>query len=304
MKIKVIPLLIAGSVLLTACQQNSNNMNAPSVLKEDAVAVVNGQFISKYSLDALTSEVAKQSRGQVVPEEQLINELVKRELLVQQAVSSGLDQTPAVQNRLRLMHNSLLSQLAIEDYMKANPVTDAELQSAYDQQVASTDAITEFKARHILLKSEADAKQVIAELDKGADFATEAKNKSTGPSKAQGGDLGWFSAKQMVEAFSIAVKELEKGKYTTAPVSTRFGWHVILLEDSRVQTPPTFDSVKTQIEPLVQRQKLTTYLDSLTQGAQIEILVAPEVEVVVEPEVVEAVTIEEITEAVPEVTSK
>lgn len=315
MKLKLIPLLIAGSALLTACQQNANTMTTPSIQKEDAVASVNGQYISKFSLDALTTEVKKQSRGQVIPEDQLIDELVKRELLVQQAKSKHLGQTPEIQNRLVMMQNSLLSQLAIEDYIKANPVTDAELQAAYDKQISSTAALTEFKARHILVKTEDEAKAIIAKLDKGGDFAELAKTESTGPSKTKGGDLGWFSAKQMVEPFSKAVEQLENGKYTEAPVSTRFGWHVILREDSREQTPPPFDTVKAQLEPMVQREKLTAYLDSLTQGAQIEIFapVVEEVEVVEVVEVVEqpakvevdSVTIEaQPTEATPATPAK
>ena len=302
MKLKAIPLILASTAFLAGCQQNANNSSAPNIQKEDAAAVVNGQYISKSALDTLTKEVSERARGQKVPKEKLIDEL-----LVQQAQSKHLDQTPETQERLAMMKNSLLSQLAVEDYIKANPVTDADLKAEYEKQIGNTAGGTEYKARHILVKEEPEAIAVIAELDKGADFAELAKTKSTGPSKTQGGDLGWFGPKQMVAPFSAAVAKLEKGSYTKAPVKTQFGWHVIILEDIRVQNPPPFDSVKAQLEPLVQRQKLTEYLDSLRQGAQVEILVpltddAPAVAapVAVAPvsapvETVETVVVEETT---------
>lgn len=290
MKLKVIPFLLAGSVLLTACQQNANNITSPSIQKEDAVAVVNGQYISKFALETLTEEVSERARGQKIPTDKLIDELVRRELLVQQAESKHLDQTPETQERLAMMKNALLSQLAIEDYMKANPVTDSELKAEYDKQIAAV-AGTEYKASHILVPEESEAVLIIAELDKGADFAELAKTKSTGPSKTQGGDLGWFAAKQMVPPFSEAVVALENGKYTKTPVKTQFGWHVILREDSREQTPPPFEAVKAQLEPLVQRQKMTAYLDSLLKDAKVEILVSDE-----QPE--PAAVIETVTEEV------
>ena len=301
MKLKIIPFLLAGSVLLTACQQNANNITSPTIQKEDAVAVVNGQYISKFALETLTEEVSERARGQEIPTDKLIDELVRRKLLVQEAESKHLGQTPEIQERLSMMKNALLSQLAIEDFMLANPVTDSELKAEYDKQISAV-AGTEYKARHILVAEENDAVLIIAELDKGADFAELAKTKSTGPSKTQGGDLGWFSAQQMVPPFSAAVVALENGKYTKIPVKTQFGWHVILREDLREQTPPPFEAVKAQLEPLVQRQKMTTYLDSLRKDAKVEILIPveqPEPVAVIETVTEEATpttdTVEEIT---------
>lgn len=304
MKLKVIPLIIAGSTFLAACQPNANNIASPSIQKEDAAAIVNGQYISKFALETLTNEVNQRARGQNIPTEKLIDELVRRELLVQQATSKGLDKATETQERLALMQNSLLSQLAMEDYLKSNPVTDADLKAEYDKQIANTGGLTEFKARHILVADEKDAVLIIAELDKGADFAELAKTKSTGPSNKQGGDLGWFSAKQMVEPFSKAVEKLDNGTYTKEPVQTRFGWHVILREDSRDQTPPPFDSVKAQLEPLVQRQKMTAYLDSLRQNANVEILIPLEAPAPIVAPVTEAVEVEtvEVEEAPAEAT--
>ncbi|NOQ64816.1 MAG: peptidylprolyl isomerase [Methyloprofundus sp.] len=279
MKLKAISLILASSAFLAGCPQNANTAApaiaaaTPTVQKADAAASVNGQYISKAALETLTQEVSQRARGQKIPKDKLMDELVKRELLVQEAKSKHLDTTPDTLQRLAMMKSSLLSQLAIEDFIQANPVTDADLRAEYDKQVGDTSSGTEYKARHILLKEEAEAIAVIAELDGGADFAELAKTKSTGPSKVQGGDLGWFGPKQMVAPFSAATATLEKGGYTKAPVKTQFGWHVIILEDVRTKTPPPFEAVKSQLEPMIQREKLTAYLEQLRSTAKVEILV-------------------------------
>ena len=271
MKLKAIPFLLAGSALLAACQPQAPGYQS-NITKAEAAVVVNGQFISKAALETLTKEVTERSRGQKIPKDKLIDELIKRELLIQEAKNKHLDQSPEIVERLAMMQSSLLSQAAVEDYIKANPVTDAELKAEYDKQIGTGGAV-EFKARHILVKTEDEAKAVIAKLDKGADFAKLAETESTGPSKTQGGDLGWFAAKQMVPEFSAAVAGLENKAYTKTAVKTQFGWHIILREDSREQTPPPFAAVQAQLKPLIQREKLTSYLESLRSGAQIEILV-------------------------------
>ncbi|MCF7970905.1 MAG: peptidylprolyl isomerase [Methylococcaceae bacterium] len=292
MKLKLIPLLLAGTALVAGCQQNANTVGAPTILKEDAAASVNGQFISKTALEALTKEVSARAQGQVIPKDKLVDELVKRELLIQEAKTKGLDKSAEIIERLEMMKGALLSQAAIEDYIKANPITEADLKAEYDKQIGMAGGGAEYKARHILVKTEEEAKELIVKLDKGGDFAELATTKSIDPSaKTQGGDLGWFSAAQMVAPFSEAVAKLENGKYTMAPVKTQFGWHVILREDSRQQTPPPFEAVKAQLEPMVQREKLTNYLDALRKGAQVEILVPLTEEV--PAEVVETVEVTE-----------
>lgn len=269
-------LTVAGSVLLTACEQNTNPVTAPSTQKADAVAVVNGQYISQFVLNSLTTEVSRQAGGQDIEQEKLIDELVRRELLIQQAKSKNLQVTPETQHHLIMMYNDLLWQLALEDYKQTNPVTNAEIKAEYDQQIAKMQS-TEYKARHILVTEERDAVPIIAELDKGGDFVQLAKSKSTGPSKTKGGDLGWFSANKMVPSFSAAVVALENGAYTKSPVKTQFGWHIILREDSRDQVPPPLEAVKPQLERIIQREKVSAYLDLLEKDAEIEILLPEEV---------------------------
>ena len=276
---KLIPVILASTALLSACDKGadtaSNQQPAVTVSKEDAVAAVNGVYISKASLAMLESEITQRNKGQSLPKKQLIEELIQRELLVQDAKQKQLDQSAEFLGRLETIKNSLLSQASVQNYLKSNPITDALLKSEYDKNIAS--AGVEYKARHILVKTEEEAKTIIAELVKGTDFAELAKTKSTGPSGPKGGDLGWFADGQMVAPFSKAVVELENNKFTTAPVETQFGWHVILREDSRSQTPPPFESIKEQIRPMLQRKKMKEFFDSLRQQAKIEDLSAPPV---------------------------
>ncbi|MCF6203684.1 MAG: peptidylprolyl isomerase, partial [Methylococcaceae bacterium] len=271
----LISLVIAGSTLLTACNEKvstpgNGSATPPVVSKENAVASVNGSYISKTSLESLEKELAQRSQGKSFPKEKLVDELIQRELLIQDATQKKLDQTPEYNEQLVTIKQSLLSQAAIQNYIKSNPITDAELRAEYDKNI--TKAGDEYQASHILVKTEKEAKDIIADLKKGADFAELAKKKSTGPSGPKGGDLGWFASAQMVPPFSEAVIALEDNKFTTEPVKTQFGYHVILRKGSRSQTPPSFESVKEQIRPMLQRQKVQTFLTTLRSQAQVEVL--------------------------------
>ena len=287
---KLIPYLLIGGALLAGCDQKSPTdttapataapattaSEAPAVAKEDTVAIVNGSVISKAAFETLEKEIEVRAQGQKFPKKQLLEELIQREVLVQDARKKHLDQSSEVKSRIDMAERSLLSQADLQDYLKANPVTDADLKTAYDKEVVAKMSGTEYRARHILVKTEDEAKKLIAQLGKGGKFDELAKKHSLDPSKSQGGDLGWFTAGQMVEPFSKAVAALEKGKYTPAPVQTQFGWHVILREDSRPQTPPAFEAIKEQMRPLVQQQKVQTMLEGLRKQAKVEILMSTE----------------------------
>lgn len=288
---KLIPYLLVSGVLLAGCNPESatdaTTTPAPTVAtpvapapvvatvaKEDAVAIVNGISISKATFKTLEDEIAGRSHGQKFPKQQLLEELIQRELLVQDAQKKHLDQSAELKERVEMAERSLLSQAYLQDYLKANPITDADLRAVYDKEVMGKMSGTEYKARHILVKTEDEAKKIIVELGKGAKFEDLAKKQSLDPSKDQGGDLGWFTEGQMVEPFSKAVAGLEKGKFTQTPVQTQFGWHVILREDSRVQTPPAFETVKEQLQPMVQQQKVQAMLEGLRKQAKVEILMS------------------------------
>lgn len=292
MKKKLISVLLASGAFLVACDQqagDTNNAtpsatnttspvasNATAIKKEDAVAIVNGKYIAKTTLAELEKEIAQRSQGQTFPKEKLIEELIQRELIIQDATKKHLEVSPEVSNQLEEMKKALLTQADLQNFLKTNPVTDEEIKAEYDNKVGGQNA-TEYKARHILVKTEDEAKKIIAELDKKGDFAKLANKHSLDAKESQnGGDLGWFVASQMVAPFSDAVVKLEKGKYTKTPVQTQFGWHVILREDSRPQTPPSLDSVKEQLLPLLQRKKVQTMVENLRKQAKVEILVSLE----------------------------
>ncbi len=276
MKLKLIPLILASAIVLPGCfeeKAQETAATAPVVSKEDAVASVNGIYISKKTLETLEKEIAERSQGQDFPKEQLLEELIQRELLIQQAVQKQLDKSPELVERLATLKNSLLSQAALQDYLKTNPVTDEEIKAEYDSKMGNMGS--EYKARHILVKTEDEAKKLIAELEKGGDFQALAKKHSIDPMGSEGGDLGWFTADRMVPPFSEAVVALENGKFSKQPVQTQFGWHVILREESRALTPPPLDAVKEQIRPLLQRQKAQTMIEGLRKNAKVEVLLPP-----------------------------
>ncbi len=302
MKSKIVPLLIT-SALIAGCQPPAGNGGspAPTVSKADAIADVNGSLIAKSTFETLQKDLAARSRGQSFPKDKLVEELVQRELLVQDAVKKGLDKTPEIAAQLEEARKSILAQEDVQSFIKTSPVTDDEIKAEYDKKVGG-DSSTEYKARHILVKTEDEAKKIIAELDKGGEFAKLANKYSLDGKEAKnGGDLGWFVPGQMVEPFSKAVIALEKGKYTKTPVQTQFGWHVILKEDSRKQTPPPLDAVKDQLTPYLQRQKVQKMIEALREQAKVEILIplkeeapkAPEAAKAGEKPVVEG-TVEEV----------
>jgi peptidyl-prolyl cis-trans isomerase C len=201
----------------------------------------------------------------------LLNELVNTVMIAQAGKKQGLEEHPEIKAAIDVARYRILAEAAVEQHLRDNPVTDAELQAAYDERYGG-DKLVEYKARHILLKTEDEAKTVIAELDEGADFATLAKEKSTGPSGPNGGDLGWFEKNQMVAPFAEAVAAMDKGSYSKTPVQTQFGWHVIKLEDTRDQTPPKLDMVRQHFIEQLQRQKVAAFIKGIRADADIKLI--------------------------------
>lgn len=189
-------------------------------------------------------------------------ELVDLYLLSNTPRAAELKEGPDMQARIELQTRAMLAQAVATDFIANNPATEEEMQAIYDEQVKLAPPL-EFKARHILVETQGEAVDIIAQLKDGADFAELAKEKSTGPSGPAGGDLGWFPPDRMVAEFSQAVQALADGAYTESPVQTQFGWHVILREDSRESSPPPFDSVRDALKQSVEGKKLQDFLQSL-----------------------------------------
>ncbi len=245
------------------------SMSLPSIAA-DTLATVNGRPIKQSLLDFIIKDAA--NHGQKIDDNTkqiIINKLVGTELVYQEAQRLGFDKQADFIARDELARRELLVNTYLQDYLKKNPVTDADTKAAYEQYKKEL-GDKEYNARHILVKTEAEAKDIIAQLQKGGDFAKIAKEKSIDPgSKEKGGDLGWFSPAGMVKPFSEALITLQKGKSTTTSVQTQFGWHVIKLEDTRPLQAPAYDKVKDGLEKTLQQRKLEKMMADLRAKAKI-----------------------------------
>ncbi len=240
----------------------------------NVVVIVNGVAVTKpmYGVFHQQWRKAKQGAKGDTPQEQMaiLNELVNAMLIVQDAEAQNFDKKPEVVELLRLLRMRAIAEMSLAHFVQQQQISDDDLKALYDKRYGNAQQ-QEFKARHILLKSEEDAKAVIKELDDGRDFIELAKAKSTGPSASQGGDLGWFDATQMVKPFSDAVMAMETGTYTAAPVKTQFGWHVILREDARKTEPPSLEEVREALLNEKRRELVMTYLTGLREKATIQV---------------------------------
>ena len=235
------------------------------------IAIVNGKAVPTARVDVLSAQLAKTGRP-ITPEmtNQLKDEIIAREIFMQEAQKRGLDGSEDFKAQMELARQTLLIRELFADQQKKNPVTDTEIQAEYDK-FAATNGGKEFKARHILVEKEDEAKAIIASLKKGGKFDEIAKKQSKDPgSGANGGDLDWASGGSYVPEFSGALAKLNKGQLTDAPVKTQFGWHIIRLDDVRQAQLPKIDEVKPQITQQIQQQRLAKFQDDLRGKAKIE----------------------------------
>ncbi|NHZ62176.1 peptidylprolyl isomerase [Massilia genomosp. 1] len=286
-KSRVLLIGAASALALAACGPKdaskaaaapaANTPAASAAVPAGVAATVNGTVISTATVDMMVKERTAQGQPDT-PElrKAIIDNLTMQTLVANEGIKKGLDKSEDVTRQLELIKQSMTANAFIQDWMKANPVTDVMVKADYDKMVTSAGG-NEYKARHILVKEEADAKSIIAKLKKDVKaFAGLAKEKSMDPgSKVNGGDLGWFNPASMVPEFGAAVAKLEKGKFTDEPVKSQFGYHVIMLEDSRPIAPPPFEQVKEQIKQQQQRSNMKNYLDKLKADAKIVIKVDP-----------------------------
>lgn len=262
---KYLIVLCCNAVLIMGCTpQNQSDTKTKPLWEGETVVTVNGTAITEEALTLINSA----NRGATIPRDRLLDDLIKQELLYQEAERKNLKNNPEISKRVALVTQSILSQAAMQDFLKNSPITDEAIQAAYDKQVTSMGS-SEYQASHILAKTEDDAKAVIKKLQDGGDFAELAKKHSIGPSAPKGGSLGWFGADQMVPPFSQAVIALENEKYSQEPVKTQFGWHVIYRESSRPKTPPPLESVKKKLQATLQKEKIEQYLAKLKTAAKI-----------------------------------
>jgi len=269
-------IVLASAVSLLAigaCSQDKNAKSAAQVSKEPAAATVNGTPISQRTVDMMAKQGVESGRPDT-PESRkaIIDRLALQVVVAQEAIKKGLDKTPEVAEQMEAIRQSVLANAYVQDFIKNNPVTDDQLKAEYDR-IKATITGTEYKARHILVEKEADAKDIIAKLkkDPGAFGKLAMERSKDEGSKSRGGDLGWFDLRRMVPEFGAAVSKLEKGKFTVEPVKTQFGYHVILLEDSRPIEAPPLEDVKPQLSQQLQQQNMMKELEALKTKAKIEV---------------------------------
>jgi len=234
------------------------------------VAIVNGKAVPKERVEALKQQVERSGRP-VTPdiEGQIKEEVIAREIFMQEAQKRGLETSADYKSQLELARQAILIRELFADFQKTNPVTDAEIQAEYDKFVAANSG-KEYKARHILVDNETEAKVILDKLKKGEKFDELAKQSKDPGSKDNGGDLGWANPSNYVKPFADALVRLEKGKLTDAPVKSDFGWHIIQLEDTRPLNPPPFDQVKGQLQQRAQQQIVENMVKDLRAKAKVE----------------------------------
>jgi peptidyl-prolyl cis-trans isomerase C len=242
----------------------------PAFAEDKSAAMVNGVSIPQSRVDFRVKAAVAQGQADSPELRKAVKEdMVNLELLVQESKNAGLDKNPEVQQQIDLAKLQVLVGAYVQDYLKNHPISDEQLKQDYDKRKSKL-GDKEYNARHILVETEAEAKDIIAQLGKKAKFEKLAeKSKDTG-SAAQGGSLGWAPPANYVAPFAEALATLKKGEYTKVPVQTQFGFHVIKLDDVRELKVPAFDDVKQQLQQGQQQQVVKKLIDDLRAKAKIE----------------------------------
>ncbi|MBS4098202.1 MAG: peptidylprolyl isomerase [Sulfuricella sp.] len=277
MKIRHALLGLSSLVAITACNAQEPAKTAPAAAapaatpaaNTDKPPVVNGVTIPQARIDFLL----KQGTAQGQPDNPQLRQNIRDNLIVQEVISQeaakkGLEKDGEVALQIDMARQNVLVRAYIQDYLKNNPVSDDTLKAEYDK-IKAQMGDKEYKARHILVEKEEEAKDIIAKLKKGEKFEKLAEKSKDPGSKANGGDLGWAPPGNYVKPFSDAMIKLHKGKFTTEPVKSQFGYHVIQLEDSRDMKVPGFDEVKNNLRQRLQQQQIDKMIADLKAKAKI-----------------------------------
>jgi len=235
----------------------------------DTMAVVNGKAVLRGAHTAIVRQL--QQNGQQVDSEQILDELINLELLTQKAEGQDLHNRGDIAALLRLQYVQTMAQAFMGVLSKDVDISDEALRREYEVQTAQM-AVDEYLASHILLEDELSAREVVESLNNGADFATLAKSKSTGPTGPSGGDLGWFQTENMAPEFSAAVEKMSVGDFSSEPVKSDFGWHVIYLADKRSSQKPAFEAIQSDLRNFLLRRALSGQIDALRSEADITLV--------------------------------
>jgi len=248
---------------LVAHAQDNESVDPVTLVKVDGFAVTN-LHLALFANQ--TGRAPEDAEGQI----RLLNELVNNVMVARSTAGQALAERQEVIAALEVARARLIAQTFVRDELSRIQLTDEQVREQYAQRYGEA-AGTEYKARHILLANKEEADEIIAQLRDGADFAELASTRSIGPSKAVGGDLGWFEPDQMVPAFASATAALEDGAFSQEPVETRFGWHVILREQSRAVQPPAYDTVKAELETELRQQQIAEAIAAIRSEVKVEV---------------------------------
>ena len=273
MKKALLPLLLSVSLLI-ACGQNQHKLDLDKTVTADQKIVMSlsNHKVFKNEFASYVKSRTQQDLAEMNPEVQknLFAEFVQLELLSRKAVNSGLNKTKEFALQTHNLKKNLLAQALLKKFEQDNPIKDIDIAAQYEIAKAEFE-IPQLKARHILLKTAAEAQALIEQLNKEkTDFAELAKEKSIGPSGPNGGDLNWFSPAQMFPRFSDAAIKLEIGSFSQAPVETQAGFHIILKEDERIGSAPPVENLRPRLEQKIKQDRLEKYIQEIRIELQIQ----------------------------------
>ena len=239
-------------------------------LPKDAVAVVNDVAIPVKLLDLSIKMNVEQGKIEG-PElrKAVIDELIARELFAQESIKKQLDQSPEAKEQYAILKQSFLIELLTNDYLKKNPISEGEVKAEYEKLQSNTRSLLQYNVSHIVVENEADAKDIIAKLNKGEAFEKLAKSRSIDPTKTQGGNIGWVLPTQIIPEISNSIVIMSKNMTAQAPIHSHLGWHVLKLQDIRPFKVPTYDDIKAQIRSELLQVKRLQLLNTLKQSAKI-----------------------------------
>ena len=263
--------LAAALVVITACACSREGADtSDATLGAARVAVVNGEPIPESILRIYVLAAERQNFDELSPEdrERVLNDVIGLKLLAQQAEKEGLTASRTLTAQLELQRLQTLARAMAAEHTKNNPPTDADLQAIYEENLPRLSG-EQYKLRHILVMTKEEADSVIAQLREGSDFVALAQARTEGPTGPNGGELGWLTADSMPPSFAEAVRALTVGSFSPEPVQTDAGYHVILLEETQRQEPPSLEDLRADLSSAAERKRLDDYIKTLREGATV-----------------------------------
>lgn len=260
------------SIAACACSPSEGTSQNQEALGAARVAVVNGKPLPESVVKFYALATERQDLDEMSPadRERIVNDVIGLELLAQQAEKEGLTSSRTLAAQIELQRLQSVARAMASNYLENNPPTDADLQAIYDENLPRL-AGQQYRLRHIMVTTKAEADTVIAELNQGGDFVALAEARADGPTGPNGGQLGWLTTDNMPPTFAAAVEAMTAGSYSREPVQTDSGYHVILLEETQRQEPPTLEDVRTDLAAAAERKRLDDYIKTLRDGATVTV---------------------------------